>query len=128
MILLKRVTNFWLGFICCRFHTGTEDMKALGRYILDCMKGNFEPHFIVREERKYENAQKVPISEDVLEDMYIRGRFIMDPLRITVSKQLSRTSISLCLQDGPYLHSFDSNLPISGFPRTLMTEDLTQSK
>ncbi|KAE8449132.1 hypothetical protein EG329_008516 [Mollisiaceae sp. DMI_Dod_QoI] len=114
------------GFICCRFHTGTEEMKALGRYILDCMKGSFEPYFIVQEDRKYENAQKVPISEDVLKDMYIRGRFIMEPIHIVVSKQLSKTAIYLCLQEGSYPHSGDSNLPLSGFPRTLMTEDLTQ--
>jgi hypothetical protein len=103
-------------------------MKALGRYILDCMKGSFEPYFTVQEDRKYENAQKVPISEDVLKDMYIRGRFIMEPIHITVSKQLSKTTIYLCLQEGSYPHSGDSNLPLSGFPRTLMTEDLTQSK
>jgi hypothetical protein len=103
-------------------------MKALGRYILDCMKGSFEPYFTVQEDRKYENAQKVPISEDVLKDMYIRGRFIMEPIHITVSKQLSKTTIYLCLQEGSYPYSGDSNLPLSGFPRTLMTEELTQSK
>jgi hypothetical protein len=102
-------------------------MKALGRYILDRVKGSFEPYFTVQEDRKYENAQ-VPISEDVLKDMYIRGRFIMEPIHITVSKQLSKTTIYLCLQEGSYPHSGDSNLPLSGFPRTLMTEELTQSK
>jgi hypothetical protein len=102
-------------------------MKALGRYILDYMRGSFEPYFIVQEGRIYENAQKVPISEDVLKEMYIRGRFIMEPIHIAVSKQLAKTAIYLCLQEESYPHSGDSNLPLSGFPRTLMTEDLTQS-
>ncbi|KAH8667562.1 hypothetical protein BGZ60DRAFT_564753 [Tricladium varicosporioides] len=114
------------GFICCRFHTGTEEMKALGRYILDCMKGSFEPYFIIQEDRKYENVQKVLISEDVLKDMHIRGRFLIGPIHITLSKQLSTTAIYLCLQEALYPYSRDSNVPISGFPRTLMTEDFTQ--
>jgi hypothetical protein len=106
-------------------------MKALGRYIYNCLNGNFEPHFIIQEDRKYADSatreQKVLISEQSLQDMFIRGRFVAEKINITVSKQLSSTTISLCLQDTPYPVSSNSNLPISGFPRTLMTEDLTQS-
>jgi hypothetical protein len=103
-------------------------MKALGRYILDSMNGNFEPYFIVQENRNFDNVQKVPITEDLMRDMYVRGRFSMDRFPVSVSKQLSSTTIFLCLQEGPYPYSGDSNLPISGFPRTLMTENLRQSR
>lgn len=103
-------------------------MKALGRYLLGRMKGSFEPYFVIQEDQKYENVQKLPMTEDILKNMYMRGRFMMEPIHITVSKQLAKVGIYLCLQEGSYPHSGDSNLPISGLPRTLMTEDLTQSK
>lgn len=72
--------------------------------------------------------QKVPISEQLITDMILRGRFNTDRIHIAVSKQLSSTTISLCLQEACYPASTDSNLPISGFPRTLMAEDVPQSK
>lgn len=107
-------------------------MKALGRYIYGCLNGNFEPYFIIHEDRKYDNSEtrelKVPISEQSLQEMFVRGRFNAEKIHITVSKQLSSTTISLCLQNASYPVSSNSHLPISGFPRTLMTEDLTQSK
>lgn len=101
-------------------------MKALGRYLLEAMKGNFEPHFIVQENQQYDNAQKVPITEELLQDMCLKGRFLLK-LHITVSKQLSVTTIFLCLQEGSYAFRADSSLPISGFPRSLMTENITQN-
>jgi hypothetical protein len=102
-------------------------MRALGRYIHDRMKRHFEPYFIVQEDRNYTNAQKIPISEEILHGMCVRGRFKMATVHINVTKQLSTTNIYLCLQSAPYFRG-NSNLPISGFPRTLMTETLTQSE
>jgi len=114
------------GIICCRFHSGSEEMKALGRFLYKCLSSDFEPYFVIQEDRKYETMRKLPFTEQVIGDMCVRGKFAVDRIHITVSKQLSATTISLCLQDGPYPRSYDSNLPISGFPRTLMTEDIVQ--
>ncbi len=117
-----------VGFIYCRFHTGTEETKALGRYLIDCFKGSFEQYFIIQESRNWEDTQKVPITEELLKDMYVKGRFMMDQIQIIVTKQLAQISISLCLQEGGYPFTSDSHLPISGFPRTLMIEDIPQRK
>lgn len=105
-------------------------MRALGRYIHAYTTADFEPYFVVQEDRNYSNAQKIPVSEEILRGMCVRGRFKMASVHITVSKQMSTTTIYLCLQSQPYnvRSSAGSSLPISGFPRTLMTETLTQSE
>lgn len=103
-------------------------MKALGKFFLKFLTADFTPYFVIQEDRKVETSRKVPISEQCINEMYIRGRFEMDRIRITTSRQLSATTILLCLQESPYPHSNDSNLPISGFPRTLMAEDTIDSK
>jgi hypothetical protein len=51
-------------------------MKALGRYILDSMNGNFEPYFIVQENRNFDNVQKVPITEDLMREGHVCQRKI----------------------------------------------------
>jgi hypothetical protein len=118
------------GSICCRFSTGSEEMRALGRYIHECMSRDFEPFFVIQEDKNFDNAIKIPISEEVLRGMCVRGRFKMATVHLSVSKQMSTTTIYLCLQSAPYnvRSSAGSTLPISGFPRTLMTETLTPSK
>jgi len=63
------------------------------------------------------------LTEDIINDMYLRGTFNLQRIQIATSKELSTTEISLCLQTNPYPYSIDSYLPISGFPRELMTED-----
>jgi hypothetical protein len=72
--------------------------------------------------------QKVPISEDVLKNMCIKGRFAMGPIYITVPSQLVRVVIYLCLQEGLYPYSVDSYLPLNEFPGALMIQHLTQSE
>jgi hypothetical protein len=103
-------------------------MKALGKFLLRFLTADFTPYFVIQEDRKVEMSRKVPISEQCISDMIVRGKFEIDRIRITTSKQLSMTTISLCLQDGAYPHSSDSHLPISGFPRSLMAEDTIHSK
>ncbi|KAM3089514.1 hypothetical protein ACMFMG_001101 [Clarireedia jacksonii] len=112
------------GLICCRFTGGSIEMKALGRILMEFMKEDFEPYFVVEEDRNYETTQKVPISEQSISDMMRRGVFRGDRIQIMVSKQFASTTISLCLREAPYPPSMDSYLPISGFPRKLMTEDI----
>lgn len=103
-------------------------MKALGRFLHKYLTVDFTPYFVIQEDRKVEMSRKVIISEQCISDMIVRGRFELDRIPITTSKQLSTTTISLCLQESPYPHSSDSHLPISGFPRTLMAEDTIHSR
>ena len=117
-----------LGFIFCRFNNSSHEMKALGKYLHKYLTVEFTPYFVIQEDRRPEMSRKVVISEQCISEMIVRGRFDLDRIPITTSKQLSSTTISLCLQESPYPNSSDSYLPISGFPRTLMTEDTIHSE
>lgn len=98
-------------------------MKALGEFLRKYLRGTFEPYFIVSEESSPNNSIKLSITESMISDMCLRGSFNPSKIRIYMSKELSTTNISLCLQTEPYPLSADSNLPISGFPRELVSED-----
>ncbi|KAF6832216.1 hypothetical protein CPLU01_06315 [Colletotrichum plurivorum] len=118
------------GFLCsgrirCRFSSSPEKVKKLGYFFRGCLQGTFEPHFVLEEiGTSTREAQQIPVGETIINDMYIRGVFTMRNLRVFVSKELSTTNISLCLQPGPYPISRSALLPISGFPRDLMNEDI----
>lgn len=99
-------------------------MKALGEFMRSCLRGNFEPFFVVEEDGSPpEDAFQIPMSENMISGMYLRGSFSLSKVRINVSKELSATNIFLCLQTDPYPYSTNSVLPISGFPRELISED-----
>ncbi|KAI1747271.1 hypothetical protein F4782DRAFT_535566 [Xylaria castorea] len=51
-----------------------------------------------------------------------RGYFDLDIIELEVSKEHSSINISLCLQTVAYV-SGSTSLPISGFPRQLISED-----
>lgn len=99
-------------------------MKSLGEFLRTCLRGDFEPCFVV-EDAGSDEAVKIPLREARLNDMYLRGTFKLNRIRIVVSKELSTTNIFLCLRTDsePYPHSSNALLPISGFPRELMSED-----
>jgi hypothetical protein len=115
------------GSICCRFSTGSEEMRALGRYIHAHTTSDFEPFFTVQEDCSYSNVHRYTISEEVLRGMCVRGRFKMPTIHVTISREMSTTTIYLCLQATPYVRG-NANLPISGFPRSLMIETIRQSE
>jgi len=98
-------------------------MKALGESLRKYLRGTFEPYFIVSEEGSPNNILQLPITESMISDMCLRGSFNPSKILIYISKELSTTNISLCLQAEPYPFSTDSTLPISGFPRELVSED-----
>lgn len=54
--------------------------------------------------------------------MHLQGNFQLDQLRINAAQENSEIKMSLCLQNVPYLSGIHV-LPISGFPRRLMSED-----
>lgn len=54
--------------------------------------------------------------------MHLQGNFHLDPVRINTTMENAEIGVSLCLQTRPY-PSGVTVLPISGFPRKLMSED-----
>jgi len=98
-------------------------MKSLGAFLRKYLRSDFEPFFMVSGEGSPERGFRIPLTETMISDMCLRGSFSMAPIGITVPKELSATNIYLCLQIEPYPFSADAYLPISGFPRELMSED-----
>lgn len=99
-------------------------MKALGEFLRNCLRNDFSPYFIIQEEdAKNVDVIKVPVGENLITDMCLRGSFKLSRIHVFVSKELATTIISLFLSEDSYPYSANSFLPISGFPRELVTED-----
>ncbi|KAL0780116.1 hypothetical protein CaCOL14_004599 [Colletotrichum acutatum] len=112
------------GRIHCRFANSSNEMKYIGEFLRTCLRGDFEPYFVVEETGTLpDDASKIPVLEASITDMYLRGTFKLKRIRVVVSKELSTTNIFLCLRTELYPHSSNAFLPISGFPRELMSED-----
>lgn len=62
------------------------------------------------------------LTDTVLQDMHLQGNFELDQIRINAAAEDTEIKLSLCLQSAPY-QSGVRTLPISGFPRRLMSED-----
>jgi hypothetical protein len=102
-------------------------MKALGVFLSSsCLARHFEPYFVVEEEGAgLARQHEISISETMVEDMRMFGTFELEPVRISTSMEQSTTRISLRLQAAPY-YSGAVAVPISGFPRLLMIEDMAR--
>ncbi|KAI3316635.1 FabD/lysophospholipase-like protein [Xylariaceae sp. AK1471] len=114
------------GSIYCRFANSSDEMKAMGEFLRKCLRAKFEPFFIVEEQvRSLESfvTLNINITENMINDMYLRGIFQLGRIKIYLSKELAVTTISLSLQTDPYPHSTNAFLPISGFPRELVGEE-----
>ncbi|KAI1371265.1 FabD/lysophospholipase-like protein [Hypoxylon crocopeplum] len=113
------------GTIFCRFRLSSPELKALGWFLVSRLDGEFEPYFLL-EVREEEGApwppRQIILTNSVLQDMHLQGNFHLDPVRINAATENAKISISLCLQTCAY-PSGVTVLPISGFPRQLMTED-----
>ncbi|KAI2616839.1 FabD/lysophospholipase-like protein [Hypoxylon sp. NC1633] len=113
------------GSIFCRFRLSSPEVKALGWFLVSRLDGEFEPYFLL-EVQEEEGASWPPrqiiLTNSVLQDMHLQGNFHLDPVRISSATENAKISITLCLQ--PYSYpSGITVLPISGFPRQLMSED-----
>lgn len=124
-----------LGAISCRFEKGSRDLKGLGKFLTNCLKGDFEPSFFIQENygTAEETQQEIAISGETLTDMCNRGVFdLHTPIRVQSVHQSNLTRISLCLQEVNYLNAVASGpatyseryLSISGFPRELFTSEI----
>ncbi|OTA56310.1 hypothetical protein K449DRAFT_468503 [Hypoxylon sp. EC38] len=98
-------------------------MKGLGAFLKSSLKGSFEPYFLVEDDMPGSAAQQLVLTEATIRNMYQQGYFDMEPIRIDATKEHTAIKITLCLQVSPYI-SGETALPISGFPRQLMSEDI----
>ncbi|KAI0403160.1 hypothetical protein F4802DRAFT_316845 [Xylaria palmicola] len=113
------------GFIFCRFRPQSTEIKALAWFLISLLDGDFEPYFLLEEE--HEDTQtwlgrQVVLTDSVLQDMHLHGNFQLDQIRINAVREHSAIKVSLCLQSASYPSGVHA-LPISGFPRRLMSED-----
>lgn len=110
------------GTIHCRFPAESDEMRALGEFLRATLSGEFEPYFLLEEEVPRSEPIRITLSEDAIHDMCQRGNFEVETLYVQVQRELATTRVSLCLQSDPY-PSGVTVLPISGFPRQLISED-----
>lgn len=95
----------------------------MGEFLRGCLGAQFEPFFVVEEQGYHDGDIRIIITETIISDMCFRGTFPLGRIRIQMSKELAVTTISLSLQKKSYPPSADALLPISGFPRELVTEE-----
>ncbi|KAI0552170.1 hypothetical protein F4679DRAFT_571841 [Xylaria curta] len=113
------------GSIFCRFRPYSAEMKALAWFFISLLDGDFEPYFVLEEEDNDGAVwplRQIVLTESVLQDMHLQGNFQLEPVHIHATHKNSDINISLCLQSAPYTSGAHA-LPISGFPRRLMSED-----
>ncbi|KAH6656249.1 hypothetical protein BKA67DRAFT_514151 [Truncatella angustata] len=111
------------GAIYCRFRLGSSELKALGWLLVStsCLEGDFEPYFLLEEDKTRLPARQIVLTQTILQDMHFHGHFELEPLTITTLDETSEISLSLILHQTPY-PSGSTVLPISGFPRRIMSE------
>lgn len=97
-------------------------MKSLGTFFISGLKGNFEPYFLIEDDIPGGKAQHIVLTETAIRNMQRQGYFDIEPIQINALKEYAAIRISLCLQSASYI-SGEITLPISGFPRQLMSED-----
>ncbi|KAM0080880.1 hypothetical protein ACKRZS_006947 [Fusarium odoratissimum] len=121
---IKPVGN---GFRCqsrilCRFVDRSDNLKALGKFLQAQVRGSFEPYFTIQEQGYPSEEITVPLSEDTINAMCVRGNLELDVIEFRENKEFSPIHMSLCLEDNSSSGSIDRSFPISGFPRELMDE------
>jgi hypothetical protein len=115
--------NMPIGSIYCRFRQASPELKALGWLLvsISCLEGDFEPYFLLEEDKMRSPARQISLTQTILQDMHFHGHFELEPLSIKVLDETSEVSLSLALHTAPY-PSGSTVLPISGFPRRIMAE------
>ncbi|KAJ3572874.1 hypothetical protein NPX13_g4903 [Xylaria arbuscula] len=109
----------------CRFRPHSPEIKALAWFLISLLDGDFEPYFLIEQigiDDAAQRVRQVVLTDSVLQDMHLQGNFQLDQLRINATQENSEIKMSLCLQSTPYPSGIHV-LPISGFPRRLMSED-----
>ena len=115
----------WYGLIYvarirCRFPSGSLEIRRLGDYLRNATSQHFHPFFDIGEKDSNSEPLKVFIKQPLIEGMLMKALFGIDEVQIPVSSELAVTTIALSLVDGEML-------PISGFPRVLLTTGVPRS-
>lgn len=110
------------GYIHCRFPERSIELKSLGKKLRELRSHYFGPHFVVAEHHQDHIASDVEIPTDTIAAMINDLSFSMDIIKISLSSKVARTTISLRLRQD------EQALPISGFPRHLLTEERTECR
>ncbi|EXL94536.1 hypothetical protein FOIG_12731 [Fusarium odoratissimum NRRL 54006] len=123
----SRIKHVGNGFRCqgrilCRFVDRSDNLKALGKFLQAQVRGSFEPYFTIQEQGYPSEEITVPLSEDTINAMCVRGNLELDVIEFRENKEFSPIHMSLCLEDNSSSGSIDRSFPISGFPRELMDE------
>ncbi|KAI9691461.1 MAG: hypothetical protein M1822_007532 [Bathelium mastoideum] len=115
------------GRIVCRFEgklsESCNNMRALGDYLRHQQISGYQPFFTVKDDVDDPDRNQIPITESMIGGMANRAEFrFNDPINIDVPSQLSSTTIYLRMRG---IHSEQTSYyPISGFPRSLIAEDM----
>ena len=111
-----------VGKIRCRFANGSNNLRDLGTLLTQYQVPNFQPFFRIQEKNREQFAVKTVIAPDAVQNMITMAKFEVDPIEVRVSDKLGATTIGLGLLDEH--ERKEDVVPISGFPRCLVTDNL----
>jgi hypothetical protein len=94
---------------------GNDDISRLGKH-LKFLAMKWQPYFVIQEEHRSQQAERVLISQDVIETMISSCRFKMKLFSVKVSTRLAVSEILLSLTSNEMYH-------ISHFPRSFLQDD-----
>ena len=104
------------GRILCRLPPGSLEMTELGKFLSRSLAENSRLHFVVKEQDRIARADGAyALTNDIVTSMIDDGRFEMH-LSIRAAPRPALTEILL-------FFSQKDSFPISGFPRSLPTND-----
>ncbi|KAL8736432.1 MAG: hypothetical protein Q9166_000224 [cf. Caloplaca sp. 2 TL-2023] len=99
--------------------TQSFDCYVSGDYLKNVSTLKFKPHFVIEEKDSRAQLQEIPITLTVIEIMMNNASFDLEAVYIPVSSETATVAISLSIISG-------EALPISGFPRSLMSKKATK--
>lgn len=108
------------GTILCKFEDGTNNLRALGKFLQRMETVEFQPYLFVRGDNTEDGGTTLEISPTIIERMIEEAIFEMDGIMVEVDNDKKPSSISLFLtaHDGLEPDGF----ALSGFPKVLSTE------
>jgi len=103
-----------------RFGASHDSIRNLGTFFQKHCIGSFKPYFLICEQGTEVEGTEVTITQPILEVMTKNASFDLGPITITVPNANTIVEISLYLDAR-------QKLPISGFPRALFAQSITES-
>lgn len=101
--------------IQCKFSSASQDIRRLGKYLMNLTTRNFQPYFVIGEKSSTSEPIKIKIAQPLIDRMMMNASFEVDPVLIPISNESAITTICLSMVDG-------EELSISGLPRALLAK------